>query len=130
MSSQTSRVSTATGGPKAIWSAVEAEDEIPAARLLQVVGGDHQAAALGGKLGEQLGQQLLARLVDPAVRLVEEHDRPVLDKRPCDEHPLALAARELAELRVGEVGEADTVERIQSRAAARGGRPGATRGHG
>ena len=43
-----------------------------------------------------------ARLVDAGERLVEEQDRRVLDERAGDEHALALAAGELAELRARE----------------------------
>jgi hypothetical protein len=75
------------------------------------VGGRDDRTPLRSKVGEERVEQLLARAVDARERLVEEQDRRVLDERARDEHALALAAGEVAEPRVGEVGEADPVER-------------------
>src|SRR5205823_8175084 len=55
-------------------------------------------------------EQLGARLVDPRERLVEEQDGRLLDEGAGDEDALALTARELSELRVGELGESHARE--------------------
>ena len=49
------------------------------------------------QLGEQRLDALGADRVDGAERLVEQQHRRVLDQRPGQQHPLALAARQLAE---------------------------------
>ena len=75
------------------------------------MGRDQDAATFGSELGEERLEQLGAQPVDARERLVEEEDRRVLDERARDEHALALPARELAELAVGEADEADPPER-------------------
>ena len=66
-------------------------------------------------LGRQLGDQPLeprgARRVETAEGLVEQQHRRLANKRTCDEHALALAARELAERRLRLLLEADIGER-------------------
>ena len=90
---------------------VEAEDAVPAARLLEVVRRDQDAAALASQLVEKAFEQVGARLVDARERLVEEEDRRVLDERAADEHALPLAAGELAELLLRQVAQADALQR-------------------
>src|SRR5205085_6078908 len=98
-------------------AAVEAEHAVEAARLLEVVGRDEEAASLGRELAEQALEELRARPVDARERLVEEERRGVLDERPRDEDALPLAAGELAELLVREPLEPDARERGESRPA-------------
>jgi len=91
--------------------AVQADDLVPASRLLDVVGGDEQDAALVAQLAEQRFDAGRAGGVDAAERLVEQHHRPVLQQRAGDQHALPLAAGEVAEAAAGAVGEADALER-------------------
>src|SRR5207248_10276507 len=58
-------------------------------------------------------EQVGARLVDARERLVEEEDGGVLDEGPRDEDALPLAARELAELLLRQVAQADALERVE-----------------
>ena len=81
------------------------------------MGRDQDAATLGSELGEERLEEVGARPVDSGERLVEEEGRRVLDERARDEHALALAARELAELAVGEGGESDPLERGSGKTA-------------
>ncbi len=100
------------GGAERDLHAVEAQDAIPRARLLDVVGGHQQAAALGGEIVEQRAQALGAGRVHARERLVEQQQRGVLDERPRDEHALALTAGEIAEGPLGAVRQADALERV------------------
>src|SRR5262249_21675144 len=92
---------------------VEAEHLVPAEHLVEVVRRDQDAAALGGKLGQQPLEELRARTVDSGERLVEEEHRRVLHQGAGDENALPLTARELAELRIRNVAEADALERAE-----------------
>src|SRR5206468_8483575 len=89
----------------------EAQDSIPAARLLEVVRGDEEAAALARELVEERREQLGARDVDSAERLVEQKHVRVLDERTRGEDALALPARQPAEHRVRLLAQAYTIER-------------------
>jgi hypothetical protein len=60
---------------------VEAEDAIPAAGQLDVVGGDQHSATLLGKLSEESFEPGLARNIDAREGLVEQEDWSVLDER-------------------------------------------------
>ena len=97
-------------------AAVEAEHEIECARSLDVVARHEQRPALGAQLAEQRLDQLGARGIHPGERLVEQEHPRVLHQGAREQRALALAARQLAEVRVGLLGEADPFER-----AARGG---------
>src|SRR4051794_25852685 len=57
---------------------VQAEHEIPCARLLNVVGGDEQAVALGGQIREQALEAVGADRVEPRERLVKQQQLGVL----------------------------------------------------
>src|SRR5439155_7900764 len=96
---------------------VQAEHAVERPCLLEIVRGDDQRAPLRGQVREELLEDLCARLVDAGEGLVEEEHRRVLDERPRDEDALALAARELAELRPREAAEPDAVERLHCEAA-------------
>ena len=111
------------GGPNATCRRLRQSTRSQRARLLEVVRRDQDAAALGGELVEQPLEQLGARLVDARERLVEQQDRRVLDERAGDEHALALAARELAELLVARGRRARRARAPRARRAARR-RPG------
>src|SRR5215211_2857917 len=78
-------------------AAVEAEDAVGAARLLEVVGSDHQRPPLAGQLADQGFEALGAGPVEAGEGLVEEEDPGLLNEAAGDQDALALAARELAE---------------------------------
>ena len=101
--------------------AAQAQDAIPAARLLDVVGGDQQHAALGAQVVEDPHDRLLAGLVDSRERLVEQQHAGVLDERAGDQHALALAARQRAEALARVLGEADALQRSARQRAVGGG---------
>src|SRR5690242_14186746 len=103
--------------PERDLAAVQAQDAVEAAGLLQVVRRDEEGATLTREVDEEPLEEVGTRLVDARERLVEEQHRRVLDERAGDEHALALAAGELAELLAGERGEADAVERGERSAA-------------
>ena len=90
------------------------EDADPVAHLLhlvqQVRREQHRDALVRAQPLDQ--QQQLAHTlgVDVDGRLVQDQDRRLLDQRVGDAEPLAHAARELADLAVGVVEEADVVE--------------------
>ena len=107
------------GWPERDLAAVEAQHAVPPARLVDVVGGDHHAAPLGSELGEQRLQAIRARRVEPRERLVEEDHPRVLHQRTRDQYALALAAREVAEGRVGLLGQPHGRQRRPRRAALR-----------
>src|SRR4051812_46422648 len=97
--------------------AVEAQHEVPRLRLLDVVGGDEQPAALDAELAQQPLEQRRARAVEPAEGLVEQQHGRVLDERAGDEDALALAAREVAERRARQVAQPDALQRTPGGAA-------------
>ena len=82
-------------------AAVQAQHALEAARLLDVVGGDEQRAALVAQLAQHRLDARGARRVDARERLVEQQHARVLDERAGDQHALALAAGERAEARAG-----------------------------
>ena len=111
------------GRPERDLPAVEAENLVPGAAWSRSCVAIRIPRALGGELGQELLEQLGARLVDARERLVEEQDRRVLDERAGDERALALAARELAELRARERGEPHAIERLEREAPVSAARP-------
>ena len=90
----TSVVSASAGGPNGDLLAVQADDAVPAPRLLDVVRGDEQDAALVAQLAEQRLDARAARPRRRRERLVEQQHRRVLQQRAGDQHALALAAGE------------------------------------
>ena len=100
------------GGPNAIWVAVEAEHEVPDARLLDVVGGDDDRAASGGEVVDQAVEQLRAGRVQAGVWLVEQQQAGVGGQGPGDQGALALAPGHVAEGVTGPVGEPDHGQRF------------------
>ena len=62
---------------------------------------------------------LLGRGVDAVQRLVQQQQRPLGEERAREQHALALAARELADLRARAVGETDAGELVERVAAQR-----------
>src|SRR5262249_19911809 len=90
------------------------EDAVPAARLLEVVRRDQQASPFAGELVEQRCEQLGARDVDAAERLVQQEGVRVLDERASPEYALPLPARKPAEHRAGLVAQPDTLERLET----------------
>ena len=77
--------------------AIQAEHPVEAARLVDVVGRDEHAAALGGEAVDQRGQHAGAGRIDARERLVEQREARILHERAGDQHALSLASRELAE---------------------------------
>src|SRR3954452_8081222 len=76
---------------------VEAEDEIPLARLLDVVRGDQEAMAVAREIRQQPLEQLGTDGVESRERFVQQQQLRVLDQRTRDEDTLPLAAGEAAE---------------------------------
>src|SRR5436190_23423703 len=70
---------------------VQAEDCIPAPRLVEVVRGDDDAAPLRRQLGDQGLEALGGRDVEPGEGLIEKQQLGVLDKAPGDENSLPLS---------------------------------------
>ena len=66
------------------------------------------------------------RHVEPGRRLVEQHDVALLGEALGDERPLALAARQLAEVAVGESAELDPLDGVVDGAAVLAAAAGAT----
>jgi hypothetical protein len=98
---------------------VEAQHLVPAARLIDVVRGDHHGPALGGEVAEQRLEPVGARRVEPREGLVEQDDPRVLHERPRHQHALALAAGEVAEGGVRLLGQAHRRQRLARGAALR-----------
>src|SRR4051794_11923319 len=94
-------------------AAVKAEDEIPRAHLVDVVGRDEQAATVGRQVAEQSLEPGRADGIEPVERLVEQKQLGVLHERTGDQDALALAAGQAAERLVREVAHANSVERIE-----------------
>ena len=101
---------------------MQAQHAVEAARLLDVVGGDQQRAALVAQLAQHGLDPRGARRVDARQRLVEQQHARVLDERAGDQHALALAAGERPEAGAGVLGEPDALER-RARGVARSARP-------
>src|SRR5204862_974886 len=79
--------------------------------VLEVVGDDERRPVGLAKQSLQLAPDLATRVrVEGGERLVEQQDGGVGRQSTCEGHPLALAARELARLRVREGGEAEALE--------------------
>ena len=110
-------VRTSPGAPEGDLLAVQADDAIPAAGLLDVVRGDQQDPALRPQLTEHGLDPRGAGGVDARQRLVEQQHAGVLEQRAGDQDALALAAGQRAEPPACAVGEADAVERIARRVA-------------
>ena len=72
---------------------------------------DDRGAALAVEVGEQVEHLDLVGDVEEGRRLVEQQDVGLLRERHRDPHALALAARELVDRPIGEVGDAGRVER-------------------
>jgi hypothetical protein len=102
---------------------VEAEHEIPRARLLDVVRGDQDAVALVSEGLKQLLEAISADSVEPGERLVEQEQLGVLDQSARDQDTLALPTGEVAERTLSKVGEPNGVERLESIRALRTPRP-------
>ena len=69
--------------------------------------------ALVHQPAEQLGERLLALVVDPGRRLVHHEQVGVAGERPRDEHALLLAARQLGEGGAQPVDETDAGDRAR-----------------
>src|SRR3989442_62373 len=90
---------------------VETEHAVPAACLFEVVPRDQKSPTFARERVEQRREELRARNVDAAERLVEQQHGCVLHERARDHYTLALAAGELAELLAGEIPQPDACER-------------------
>ena len=80
--------------------------------VLEVVGGDDDGAAGGPLLGQHGADLLHRRDVEPGRRLVEQQQVGLLGEALGDERPLALAARQLAQVAAGERAELDAVDGV------------------
>ena len=74
--------------------------------LVDVVRDQHHRAALRAQPHQQLAQRRGGPLVEPAERLVEEHDARLVQQRPRDGQPLHHPAAEGPDQVVGAVREA------------------------
>ena len=92
---------------------VEAQDEVPASRLLDIVCRDQDGPPLVGEPIHQCHQPLHASLVHAGERLVQQHHPRVLNERTRNQDALPLAARELAEPRVSHLREPHVPERTE-----------------
>src|SRR3954452_2338950 len=92
---------------------VQAEDEIPLARLLDVVRGDQEAMAVAREIRQQPLEQLGTDGVESRERFVQQQQLRVLDQRTRDEDTLPLAAGEAAERAVCQLLHADGGERFK-----------------
>jgi len=80
----------------------EQADQVAArARPRQVVARDEDRAALVAEPPEDSGERRLGRRIGAGERLVEQEQVGLLDERAREEHALALAGRELADLSAG-----------------------------
>ena len=78
--------------------AVQEDDAVgERVRLLQVVGGEENGAAAGGARTDLRPERAPRLDVEPHGRLVEKEQVGIAAQSEGEEHPLALAARELAE---------------------------------
>jgi hypothetical protein len=100
-------------------AAVQQQDAVGHCHRFRLVVGDDQRRQL--HLDDQVAQPgagFLAHLgVEVGQRLVEQDDRRVVDQRPGDRHPLLLAAGQLVRIAVGEVGQAEVLQRRLDAAA-------------
>ena len=86
---------------------------IAAKQRVHVVGGEqHGDALLGGDPRQQRDDLLLASDVEVGERLVEEQQLRSADEGVGDEHPLLLAAGEVADALVGEARRVDRVKHL------------------
>jgi hypothetical protein len=92
---------------------VEAEDDVPSARLIDVVGGDQDGAPLGREAVDQLHQAFDVSLVHTGEGLVEQQHLRVLNESARDEDTLPLAAREQSELGPRHPFQPDLRERLE-----------------
>ena len=78
----------------------------------QVVGGHQHQPALGPQLAHERDDGLLGLHVDASERLVEKDHAALLGQGTGQEHPLLLAARQLADLTPAKARHPDSVERL------------------
>ena len=105
---------TSAGGPSATIAPVLHGHEVVgvAAGQVEVVQDEHDGAALAlVEVGEQVEHLDLVGEVEERRRLVEQHQRRALGEGERDPHPLALAAGELVDAAIGQVGDLGGVER-------------------
>ena len=77
---------------------------------VQVVGGEHDRETVGVEVGEEVQHLVAGAHVDPGRGFVQQqHLRPA-EQRPRDEHPLLLAAGELADVAISEAADAELLE--------------------
>ena len=88
---------------------------------VEVVGGQHDGEAVVVELAEQVQDLVAGAHVDARGGLVDEQQVGRAEQGAGDEHPLLLAAGELADVAVAEVADAEPVEHIGDARAARPG---------
>ena len=104
------------GRPERDLAAVEAQDAVPPASLLDVVRGDQNRPSFPCESIDQLATGRVAlRVVELRERLVQEQDARILHQGPRDEHALTLPAGQLAEAPRGKVREPDRGQRLACR---------------
>ena len=95
-------------GPVGEHGAVEQHGAIAELRhAAQIVRGDQHHPPFIAKRTQQLDDGVLGIDVDAGEGFVEQNHPPVLGKRAGEEHPLLLAAGELADLALAEIAHAD-----------------------
>ena len=97
---------------------------------VQVVGREHDGEAVGVEVGEEVQDLVAGAHVDAGRGLVEQQHSGLAEQRPGDEHPLLLAAGELADVAIAEAADAELVEHVVDFGAARRATPTAGRARG
>ena len=111
MRSSTSGVMTSFGVPSATILLVD-RHQVRQVRShpVEVVGGEHDRDAVLVQVCQQVQHVVPGADVDAGRRLVEHQQAGVAQQSAGQEHPLLLAAGELADVPLGKLGDAQTIQ--------------------